>query len=275
MPLTFRRKGIINRLIDKLPVELHLPPSYQFCGPGTRLEHRLALGQRGINKLDEACREHDIAYSQSEEDSVRSEADKKLGEEAWKRVRASNSSVGEKLAALTVSAAMKIKRKIGGVLKRNKMRRRRRKVKRKKRKVGARVKVPTMAQLKKNMKRAKRAISALPSRSSTYAKTMAALRALGKRDRKKKAPYPRVIPVPKRGGILPFLLAAVPALAALGSVAGGAASLVKSINDGRKVSQELMEAKRLNKVLVDKVSIGKGLYLKPWKKGLGLQVEKN
>ncbi|XP_029665449.1 uncharacterized protein LOC115236867 [Formica exsecta] len=36
---------------------------YQFCGPGTHLETRLARGDRGINPLDAACREHDIAYS--------------------------------------------------------------------------------------------------------------------------------------------------------------------------------------------------------------------
>ena len=51
---------LINRAVDALPVELHLP-GYRFCGPGTRLQDRLARGERGINELDEigraSCRE--------------------------------------------------------------------------------------------------------------------------------------------------------------------------------------------------------------------------
>lgn len=42
--------------------ELHIPGGYQFCGPGTNYEQRVALGQKGINVLDEACKEHDEAY---------------------------------------------------------------------------------------------------------------------------------------------------------------------------------------------------------------------
>jgi len=46
------------------PFELHIP-EYQFCGPGTHLEKRLARDGQGINPLDAACCEHDIAYSRS------------------------------------------------------------------------------------------------------------------------------------------------------------------------------------------------------------------
>lgn len=53
--------GILNTLINKLPIELHLP-GYRFCGPGTKLRKRLARGDTGINPLDEACKIHDIAY---------------------------------------------------------------------------------------------------------------------------------------------------------------------------------------------------------------------
>lgn len=56
-------KGFVNNLINKLPIELHLP-GYQYCGPGTNLKKRLARGDPGINELDKACKEHDIAYSQ-------------------------------------------------------------------------------------------------------------------------------------------------------------------------------------------------------------------
>ncbi|WP_227553302.1 hypothetical protein, partial [Acinetobacter baumannii] len=41
---------------------MHIP-GYQFCGPATRLNKRLARGDAGVNKLDGwACKEHDITY---------------------------------------------------------------------------------------------------------------------------------------------------------------------------------------------------------------------
>lgn len=104
----------INRTIDALPVELHLPGGFRFCGPGTRLQERLARGEVGINPLDEACRIHDIAYSTYTDSDRRREADKELAKKAWTRVKASDSSLKERAAALAVTAAMKVKSKIGG-----------------------------------------------------------------------------------------------------------------------------------------------------------------
>lgn len=49
----------MNKMINKMPVEAHLP-EYQYCGPETHLEKRLARSDPGINKLDTACKEHDI-----------------------------------------------------------------------------------------------------------------------------------------------------------------------------------------------------------------------
>jgi len=66
--------SLLNRAINALPFELHIP-GYQFCGPGTHLEKRLARGDRGINSLDAACREHDIAYSRSNDLAERHVAD--------------------------------------------------------------------------------------------------------------------------------------------------------------------------------------------------------
>ena len=65
---TVKRKGygFVNTLINKLPFEAHLP-TYNFCGPGTKLQERLKRGDRGINQLDEACKVHDIAYSRSKD----------------------------------------------------------------------------------------------------------------------------------------------------------------------------------------------------------------
>lgn len=105
---------IVNSAIDALPVELHLPGGYQYCGPGTKLKKRLSRGDPGINKLDKACKEHDIAYSKYSDTAKRTEADKALAGEAWKRVTSSDAGIGERAAALAVTAAMKGKTVFGG-----------------------------------------------------------------------------------------------------------------------------------------------------------------
>lgn len=104
---------VVNKAVDLLPVELHVP-GYQYCGPGTKLEERIKRGDKGINKLDAACKEHDIAYSKYSDSTNRAIADRKLADQAWERVKASDSSVGEKAAAWAVTNMMKIKNKIGG-----------------------------------------------------------------------------------------------------------------------------------------------------------------
>ncbi|KAJ8964117.1 hypothetical protein NQ314_005113 [Rhamnusium bicolor] len=61
IPVSIRRRttkkgrGLLNTLINKLPVELHIP-GYRFCGPGTKLQKRLDRGDQGNNLLDEACK---------------------------------------------------------------------------------------------------------------------------------------------------------------------------------------------------------------------------
>ena len=55
----------------------------RFCGPGTKLEKRLARGDTGINPLDSACKEHDIAYSENQSDiQARNIADQVLADKA-------------------------------------------------------------------------------------------------------------------------------------------------------------------------------------------------
>ena len=88
---------LINRAMDVLPVELHLP-GYRFCGQGARVEERLARGERGINELDEACREHDIAYATYKNNERRRAADLVLAGKTWARVKALKSSEGFELA---------------------------------------------------------------------------------------------------------------------------------------------------------------------------------
>ena len=73
--------GIVNKLIDKLPIELHIP-GYSFCGPGTKLVKRLDQGDKEKNKLDSICKVHDIAY-QSKDSKTRRYEDKLLTTQAW------------------------------------------------------------------------------------------------------------------------------------------------------------------------------------------------
>lgn len=119
--------ALINTAVDAIPIELHLPGGYQYCGPGTKLRKRLARGDPGINKLDEACKAHDIAYSNYSDSERRSIADRALAEKAWQRVKSSDASVGERAAALSVAAAMKAKTAVGGGSRRRRRNTRRRK----------------------------------------------------------------------------------------------------------------------------------------------------
>jgi len=191
--------SLLNRAINALPFELHIP-GYQFCGPGTHLEKRLARGDRGINPLDAACREHDIAYSHSNDLVERHVADNILATKARKRIVARDSTLGERAAATTVWAAMKAKTKFGMGLK-----------------------------------------------------------------TKKKKKVKRILPVAKRGGIIPIL----PLLGILGSLAGGAAGVAKVVNDNKAAQRQLEELKRHNRAME-----GHGLYLAPYKSGQGVSTKK-
>lgn len=88
-------------MIEKLP-EMHFI-GYRYCGPNTNLTDRLARGERGINQLDCACMEHDIAYAESIDLDFRCEADKLLVLKAFKRIFAKDSRIGERFAALIVA----------------------------------------------------------------------------------------------------------------------------------------------------------------------------
>jgi len=105
-------KGFVNFLINSLPVEAHVP-GYQYCGPGTKLKNRLDHGDKGINPLDAACRDHDIVYAASKNLDDRHKADKVLENRAWERFKAKDTPRKEKLVAYAVTNAMKAKRKLG------------------------------------------------------------------------------------------------------------------------------------------------------------------
>lgn len=102
-----RKVGCIDRIIEMLP-EIHLS-GYNYCGPNTNLENRLAHNEPGINELDCACKEHDIAYAESSDLFWRHNADKLLVLKAFRRVYAKDSRFGERFAAMLVSVLICIK----------------------------------------------------------------------------------------------------------------------------------------------------------------------
>jgi hypothetical protein len=114
--MSYRRhisgSGILEKTLYKIPYEFHIP-GYQFCGPNTKLEERLRRGDVGINGLDMACKDHDIAYSQNKDLKLRHDADRILAKKALERFHSKNASLGEKAAALGVVGAMKAKIKFG------------------------------------------------------------------------------------------------------------------------------------------------------------------
>jgi len=166
----------------------------------------LARGERGINPLDAACREHDIAYSRSTNLVERHTADRTLADKARNRITASDSTFGERAAATALWAAMKTKTKLGMGMKMKQKQRPRKKTTRK-----------------------------------------------------------RILPIAKRGGILP----ALPLLGVLGSLIGGAAGVAKAVNDNKAAQRQLQEMQRHNQAME-----GRGLYLAPYKRGKGVSRRK-
>lgn len=246
--------GIINTLINKLPIELHIP-SYNFCGPGTKLNKRLARGDKGVNQLDEACKEHDIAYSKYSDLERRHNADKILANKALKRFKAKSSSVGEKLSSLMVNGIMTAKAKLGmGV----------------RRKVNKRGKKGGQITFNNAVNKARKSISGKKFNNVKSA-VNSALLSIKKGKLKIKEPKQRVIPIPKSGGFLP-LIPIFAGLSALGALSGGAAGIAQAVNATKNAQKKLEEQKRHNKVM-EKVSIGRGLYLKPFRKGCGLYLK--
>lgn len=233
-------RGLIDKVINKLPFELHLP-GYQYCGPGTKLAKRLARGDPGINPLDRACKEHDIAYSNKQTD--RKEADLKLADKAWERVISKDASLSEKAAAYAVTNAMKLKSGMG-------------------------------VDFKKIVSAARKSMARSKSSSVVIKSALKGARgAIKKAGGRRKIIMPRILPMPpKMGGILPFLIPLFAGLSATGALAGGAAGIAKAVNDAKAARRDLDENKRHNKTM-EAIALGKGLHLKPYKAGMGLYLK--
>jgi len=252
-----RGRGLLNDFIGNLNTELHIP-SYQYCGPGTKLAQRLARGDPGINSLDKACKLHDIAYSQNKDLSARHVADQALENRAWERVKSKDASFGEKAAAWLVTNAMKAKRKLGmGIKRKNKH---------------SRTKLCSLRKavidpIKKGLKSMKKNknLGDLASHAILLGKE-----AVSKAGGRKNIRAPRIIPVPKTGGIIP-LLPLLAGLGAIGSLAGGASQVAKAVIKSKNAAKQLDELKRHNKNM-EAIALGKrgnGLFLAPYRQGMG------
>ena len=127
-----RGGSLVNSLLNKLPMpEMHLglPKSvqsefrpagsfnnsakYSYCGPFTKLQQRLNQGYKGVNKLDEACQQHDIAYATSSDVRNRNKADDILANKASQIVMESDTPDYEKQDARLVTGIIATKSRFG------------------------------------------------------------------------------------------------------------------------------------------------------------------
>ena len=95
----------IQKLIEKTGKEFHWPKT-NYLGPGTRLQQRLRRGDRGVNRLDELAKIHDIDYSKAKSLKDKWKADDKM-------IRAIKNLPGKKTKQeRIVKAIMQTKRKL-------------------------------------------------------------------------------------------------------------------------------------------------------------------
>ena len=135
-----------------------------------------------------------------------------------------NSGLKEKAAAWGVTTAMKVKRRLG-----------------------------SGCGFKAAVTRAKKAIK--NKKSETDLKKIlktgiaAAKKSLPKKMKNKK--HPRIISIPKKGGVIP-LIPIFAGLSALGTITGGISNVIKAVKDFQSARKE-------------PVHLGKGLYMTPYK----------
>lgn len=83
-------------------------------------------------------------------------------------------------------------------------------------------------------------------------------------------PLPRVIPVPKTGGVLP-LIPIFAGLSAIGGLSGGVNGIVEAINHYKSAKKQAAGLKTKN-MKIEPMCIGEGLHLKSYKNGFGIYV---
>lgn len=273
--------GLIDSIINKMP-EIHIP-SYQYTGPGTKLEKRLARGDPGKNKLDVACKDHDIAYAACEDSKSRRKADKILIERAFKRIYSRDAKLGERAVALLVSGLMsakvgltKIGLGLGGGKNRHKKMKSR--VNRSKKRNSI-----AFSELIRGAKDGIKKVKLNDRNYSSLNKTVkAAIRSAKDMKRGKTVKIPRVLKLPKFGGNLQALLPILSGLSAIGSITSSAVGVVKAMKDIKNAKhlmeknqrqytsgqQNMSREKKIGRALnlihkTSKNARGSGFYLKP------------
>jgi hypothetical protein len=112
---------IVSSIISKIPGEHHLRTlrgkKYSYCGPNTNLTERLNPDDtpkewsKPINKVDEVCLRHDLAYRDSDlGKGTRQEADRKMLEELN---NLKDLNINEKLARSIIKPIISTKHKLG------------------------------------------------------------------------------------------------------------------------------------------------------------------
>lgn len=225
---------------------------------GTKVAKRVARGDKGINQLDAACREHDIAYETHKDSKDRYQADLILKRAASKRIKAKDASFGERVAALAVTAAMKTKTglsKLGAGL---------RKKSTKRKKSNKKPKDITFKQLVKGVR-----INIAKSKPKTVkCAVKAAIQSTKKlRSGKRITGIPRIIKVPSiSGGLLP-IIPVLSGLAAAGTIANSAVGIYNAIKNMMSGSASSNGTKKIGSGLyLTSGKRGKGMYLRPYSK---------
>lgn len=111
-------------------------------------------------------------------------------------------------------------------------------------------------------------------KEATKTALVAARKFIKNKGGKKRIQSPRIIPIPKIGGLLP-LLPIFAGLSALGTIAGGVATIAKAVNKVKSARESLSETRRHNHAIesIARTKHGEGLYLKPYRNGLGLFIQ--
>ena len=114
--------GLINKAINKLPFEMHLP-GYNYAGPGTNLAKRLKPDltpqpwSQPINRIDNAAYHHDVCYLKNKDTKTRNKVCDKAMLEDLKSIQ--NPTLRERLDRSIVDKIIGTKMKFGLGLEKN------------------------------------------------------------------------------------------------------------------------------------------------------------
>ena len=93
--------------------------NYSYSGPGIKVKKQVSEGYQGVNKLDNACKEHDIYYSKYKNTKARNVADDILASKASQIALNPNLPDYERKDARLVTGIMGVKYRFGMGIKKN------------------------------------------------------------------------------------------------------------------------------------------------------------